>query len=130
MDAMSPSEVIARIRRRDHRYAESAYVFVLAALGRRMEDLERPRHVSGPELADAVRMLALERYGPLARTVLAHWGVQSTSDLGEMVFLLVESGLLTRQPSDSREDFEDLYTFEEAFESDYPWGVFEEGRFA
>lgn len=127
---MQVRDVLAQLRRRNPRYTESAYVFLLAALKRCLEDLERPRHVSGAELAEGVRKLALERYGPLARTVLEHWGIHSTSDLGEMVFLMVDCGILTKQPSDSREDFEGLYSFEDAFEREYPWGVLEEERFA
>lgn len=127
---MRAREILSQLRQREPRYAESAYLFLLAALRRCMEGLERPRHVTGAELAGAVRQLALERYGPLARTVLEHWGIHSTSDVGEIVFLLVECGVLTKQPSDTREDFEDLYTFEEAFDTGYPWGAMGEGRFA
>ncbi|MFQ5679464.1 MAG: Minf_1886 family protein, partial [Gemmatimonadota bacterium] len=83
---------------------------------------------SGPELAGSVRELALERFGPLARTVLEHWGIHSTSDMGEIVFALVECGVLVKEPSDSREDFEGLYTFDEAFAEGYPWDVLESGR--
>ena len=121
--SMQARQVLAQLQEREPKYAESAYLFLLAALRRCMNRLDRPRHVSGRELADAVKELALDRYGPLARTVLEHWGVHSTSDLGEMVFLMVDHGVLTKRPSDSREDFEDLYSFEEAFEGEYPFGV-------
>lgn len=127
---MRAREILTHLRQREPRYAESAYLFLLAALRRCMNRLDSPRHVTGAELAGAARRLALERYGPLARTVLEHWGIHSTADLGEIVFLLVECGVLTKQPSDSREDFEDLYTFEQAFEAEYPWGAMGEGRFA
>lgn len=119
---MQATEVLAELRRRNPRYAESAYLFLLAALQRCMEELARPRHVSGAEVAESARELALERYGPLARTVLEHWGIHSTGDLGEIVFLLVECGVLIKEPTDSREDFEGLYSFEQAFEAEYPWG--------
>ena len=122
LDQISMERIIGAIRRRNPRFAERAYYFVLAALQRYLEDLDRPRHVSGQELAEAVRGLALETYGPMARTVLEHWGVHSTAELGEIVFLLVDNGVLTTQPGDSREDFVGLYSFEEAFEKEYPWG--------
>ncbi|HKK08859.1 MAG TPA: Minf_1886 family protein [Gemmatimonadota bacterium] len=128
-DEMSASQILAQLRRRDPRYAEEAYLFVLASLHSCLERLDEPRHVSGSELAGSVRDLALERFGPMARTVLEHWGVHATGDLGEIVFLLVECGILIRQDSDSREDFEGLYSFEEAFETGYPWGVVEGERF-
>ena len=122
---MNPSpggDVLGRLARRNPRYAEAAYFFVLEALHHRLHQLERPRHLSGAELAEAVRDLALQRFGPLARTVLHHWGIHSTSDMGNVVFLLVESGILIKQPTDTPEDFEDLFSFEEAFETGYPWG--------
>lgn len=120
--------MLARLQQRNPRYAESAYLFLLAALRRCVESLDEPRHVTGPEVANAARELALERYGPLARTVLEHWGIHTTADLGEIVFLLVECGILIKRPSDSREDFEGLFSFEEAFEEAYPWGGAPGGR--
>lgn len=122
---MQSRTTLAELRRRHPQYAESAYVFLLAALQRCLEELERPRHVSGAEVAGAVRDLALDRYGPMARTVLKHWGVTSTADLGEIVFLLVEEGILIKEPTDTREDFQGLFSFEEAFEHGYPWSVLE-----
>lgn len=123
-EAMQPPvhEVIAQLCRRNPRFAAQAYLFVLEALQRRMLLLDAPRHITGPELAGSVRDLALKRFGLLARTVLEHWGVSSTSDLGEIVFLLVDHGVLTKQDTDSREDFEGLFSFERAFEAEYPWG--------
>lgn len=122
MDSVSIHEVIGRLRRRNPRFAAEAYLFVLGALHRRLSQLESPRHVSGRELAHSVRELALHRFGPLAKTVLEHWGVHSTDDLGEVVFLLVDHGVLTKQESDRREDFESVYSFERVFELEYPWG--------
>lgn len=128
MYEVSLESVVMELVRRNPRYAEPAYLFVLRALRRRLKALPSPRHVSGAELADAVRELALARFGPMARAVLEHWGIRSTADMGEIVFSLVDSGVLTKQPGDSREDFEGLYTFDEAFEAVYPWGALERGR--
>ena len=119
----SPAErMLARLRQENPRYAEPAFVFVLSALHQLLGGLDTPRHVSGAEVADAVRELAIGRFGPLARTVLEHWGIHSTSDMGEVVFAMVDCGILIKQPGDSREDFEGLFSFEEAFEESYPWG--------
>lgn len=128
MHQVSLESVVMELARRNPRYAEPAYLFVLRALHRELQGLPTPRHVSGREVAEAVRKLALEEYGPMARTVLEHWGVHSTSDMGEIVFSLVESGVLIRQPGDSREDFEGIYSFDEAFEEGYPWDTLERGR--
>jgi uncharacterized repeat protein (TIGR04138 family) len=72
-------------------------------------------------LLDGCRALAIERYGVLARTVLAYWGVTTTVDFGDIVFTLVDLGLLQSQPSDTREEFMDVFDFEDAFDRDYPW---------
>ena len=88
---------LAGLHRKNLKYAEPAYVFVLTALHSRLARLPEPRHVSGAEVAAAVRDLALERFGPLARTVLEHWGVHTTCDMGEVVFALVDYGILIKQ---------------------------------
>jgi len=121
MSEVMTENALAGLQRKNLRYAEPAYVFVLAALHGRLARLPAPRHVSGAEVAEAVRELALERFGPLARTVLEHWGIHTTSDMGEVIFTLVDCGILIKQPEDSREDFEGLFSFEEAFEERYPW---------
>lgn len=116
-------EVMTRLREKHPRFHETAYVFVLSSLHYVLEQLTEPRHISGRELAEGVRDLALERFGPMARTVLEYWGIRSTRDLGDMVFALVDCGVLIRQEDDSPEDFEEVFDFEVAFERDYPWGA-------
>ena len=115
--------VMDRIRLKERRYDERAYLFVLAALEFCQQRLEERRHITGPELAEGCRDLALERFGVMSRLVLEHWGIRATSDIGNIVFALVELGMLLSQPSDSREDFEDVFNFDHAFERDYPWGA-------
>lgn len=110
-----------RIRLREPRFHEHAYLFVLSALEYCQSRLPERRHLDGRELLDGCRALAIERYGLLARTVLAYWGVTSTLDVGDIVFTLVELGLLQTQPNDTREEFNHVYDFEEAFDRDYPW---------
>ncbi len=116
-------EVLDELQERNPRFHGKAYLFLLSALHSVMESLDQPRHISGGELARGVRTLALERFGPLARTVLEHWGIHSTEDLGEIVFTLVELGVLIKEEEDVREDFRDVFDFAEAFEQDYPWGA-------
>ena len=115
-------EVLERLQDRNPRFHGKAYLFLLSALQVVLAGLDEPRHVSGEELALGVRDLALKQYGPMARTVLAHWGIHGTEDLGEVVFAMVDCGVLIKQDEDSREDFRGLFDFEEVFERDYPWG--------
>lgn len=110
-----------RIRLRESRYDEQAYLFVLSALEYSQSRLDARRHITAAELARSCRELALERFGLMSRVVLETWGIRATSDLGEIVFTLVELGFLVKQPNDTREEFADLYDFEAAFVRDYPW---------
>lgn len=116
-------EILEQLRDRNPRYHGKAYLFLLSALHYVMESLDRPRHISGQELSEGVRGLALARFGPLARTVLEHWGIRTTEDLGEIVFALVDCGILMKQEGDSPDDFRGVFDFEEAFERNYPWEV-------
>lgn len=110
-----------RIRLHEKRYHERAYLFVLQALEYVQAHLPERRHITGRELAEACRDLALERYGVMAKLVLDDWGIRATSDIGDIVFTLVDLSLLISQPTDSRDDFSDVYDFAHAFERDYPW---------
>jgi uncharacterized repeat protein (TIGR04138 family) len=113
--------IMDRIRLRERRFDERAYLFVLAALEYHQARLTERRHISGRELAEACRDLALERYGVLARLVLEHWGIRSSGDIGDVVFTLVDLELLMSQPTDTREEFVDVFDFERAFGREYPW---------
>ena len=123
METPTLHETLGQLQRRNPRFAAEAYLFVLGGLNRKLGELDRPRHITGAELAEAVRDLAIARFGLLARVVLEHWGVHSTEDMGEIVFLLVDHGVLSKQETDRREDFADVYSFEDVFESEYPWGA-------
>jgi uncharacterized repeat protein (TIGR04138 family) len=115
--------VMDRLRERHPGYHEASYLFVLAALQFTIERVGEPRHISGRELCEGARDLALARWGPLARSVLDYWGIRSTRDLGELVFALIECGVLVRREEDSMEDFEGLFDFEESFDKHYPWAA-------
>ena len=117
--------ILERLQDRNPKFHGKAYLFLLSALHSVRAGLEDTRHISGEELAHGVRELALSQYGPMARTVLGHWGIHGTEDLGEIVFAMVECGVLVKEEEDCREDFKGLFDFEETFERDYPWG----GRF-
>ncbi len=113
--------IMDRIRLHEKRFHERAYLFVLQALEYVQSHLTERRHITGRELAEACRDLALERYGVMAKLVLDDWGIRATSDFGDIVFTLVELSLLISQPTDRRDDFNDVYDFAQAFERDYPW---------
>jgi uncharacterized repeat protein (TIGR04138 family) len=116
-------EVLARIRAIDGRYHERGYVFVLAALEWCQQHRKARGHISGAELARACRDFAIDRFGLTSRTVLSHWGIHSTEDIGRIVYTLIDVGLLIQHATDRIEDFEDVYDFTRTFEIDYPWAV-------
>jgi uncharacterized repeat protein (TIGR04138 family) len=116
-------EVMDRLRERHPRYHDTAYLFILSSLQFVLDRLPEPRHISGSELAIGARDLAIERFGPMARTVLEYWGIHSTADLGRLVFALVDCGILIKQDEDGPEDFDAVFDFDDAFGQDYPWGA-------
>ena len=73
------------------------------------------RHVTGRQLCLALRDEAIEKWGMLAAVVLAKWNIRSTLDFGNMVYLLIEHGMMQKTEEDSVEDFRDVFDFAEAF---------------
>jgi len=63
------------------------------------------------------------RFGPMAKTVFESWGVSTTEDFGEIVFKLIEAGVLGKTDKDSREDFSDVFDFNDVFERQYDWNI-------
>lgn len=119
---------IAKVLERDTRYDVEAYSFVLSALHYTLRKLGEHRHISGKELLEGIREYALREYGPMARTVLEHWGVRNTMDFGEIVFNLVDVGLVKRRPSDSKEEFRNVYDFRTAFDEPFQRHCFPKSR--
>jgi len=110
---------------KDGRYSPEAFNFLFQSLQHAIQLAGKEgaegaeRHVSGQQLLRGMRAHASEIFGPLAAQVWRSWGVRTTIDWGEIVFLLVDNGLLNRQESDTIEDFRDGFDFEEAFVKSY-----------
>ncbi len=113
------STTIREIVRKDPRYTEPAYEFVFEALQHTLRTIKREGHVSGPELLDGARQYALDQYGYLSRVVLENWGIRECVDIGEIVFNLVQVGLMKKTEEDSLEDFRGGFDFEQAFERNF-----------
>ena len=108
-------DAVDRIREREPRYRREAYGFLLLALGATVNALppERQadparRHLSGHELLLGVVQLARQEFGSMAPVVFEEWAVRASTDVGELVFQLVECGQLSARPEDRREDFQGL----------------------
>jgi len=120
MQEVSFEEALDLIRAKDTRYSREAYLFVREALDHTQKHLAknargRIRHVSGQELLEGIREFALSQFGPMAMFVLGEWGIHACEDFGEIVFNMVDIGLLAKRESDSRADFANGYTFNDAF---------------
>lgn len=113
------TETILQIVRKDERFSPQAYYFIFDALDYTIGRMRKVRHVTGRELLEGIREYATEHFGFLARTVLAEWGITATSDFGDIVFNLVDAGLLSRTDNDTRKDFRDVYDFAEAFDTEF-----------
>ncbi|MCF7688991.1 MAG: hypothetical protein K9N01_11905 [Cephaloticoccus sp.] len=116
-------DIIDLICKEDNRYAKPAYDFIRQGLDHTVKELRkqdpkrasRSFHVTGPELLEGMRVYALEQYGPMARTVLVSWGITRCRDFGAIVFNLIEYNVFSKTENDRKEDFAEIYTFDEAF---------------
>jgi uncharacterized repeat protein (TIGR04138 family) len=132
------SRELAELLEEDSRYHVAAYLFVFEALhyaqsvlhlgsprpsepgqSEEEESDEPQQHVTGQELCQAIRQYAVRQYGYMAKTVLNSWGVRCTGDFGEIVFNLIRFGRMRKTKEDRREDFDDVYDFETAFEQEF-----------
>lgn len=107
-------------------YPIEAYEFVRQGLSFTAERIaadvqanRRSRHVTGQELSVGLRDYAVAQWGMLARPVLRRWNITCTLDFGRIVFAMVEARMLSKTPSDTLDDFRNVYEFRSAFEADY-----------
>ena len=120
MHEINFDEVVEKLYGQDPRFSRDAYHFTREALDFTQKLISREnkgtvRHVTGQELLEGIRQFALQQYGPMTATVLEEWGVKNCAAFGEIVFNMVESGLLAKTDKDTREDFTQGYDFTDAF---------------
>ena len=133
MQEVSLEQAVDQILVKDLRYARDAYIFLREALDHTQKSVSKPtregrgsheakqeekpmvRHVTPHQLLEGIRVYALEQFGPMVTTVFEEWGIHNCTDFGEIVFNMVEIGLLAKTEKDSREDFKNGYKFDDAF---------------
>jgi uncharacterized repeat protein (TIGR04138 family) len=118
---------IKEIIKKDPRYAPQAYQFVFEALDyttnifgknqHKVQDLDR--HVTGKQLLEGIRQYALKQFGFMAITTFEQWGVKQDEDFGNIVFNLVDNGLMGKTESDRRDDFKNTYDFQKVFDQEF-----------
>jgi uncharacterized repeat protein (TIGR04138 family) len=114
---------IEQIIQKDKRYKKEAYAFVMAALDFTLAKLDKPRHVTGQELLDGIREYGMEQFGPMTRAVFEYWGVKKTEDFGEIVFNMIDVGVMSKTEQDTKDDFKEVYDFEEVFDKSYKFSL-------
>ena len=101
------------------RYPREAYELISESIAYTSHMLGREGHVTGGELCEGARRLALEQFGYLARTVLESWNIRTTADFGRLVYAMIGADLLKKTETDSIDDFTEIYDFQEAFDRDF-----------
>ncbi len=128
MPKVAPVKSLEQLAEAVGTYAVDAFYFVQQGLaqtsgtvhGKRGKD--PCRHISGQQLAEGLRDLAVANWGFLARTVLERWGIYSTLDFGRIVYAMIDAGIMARTDEDSLEDFRGVYDFRSAFDRGYRIG--------
>jgi uncharacterized repeat protein (TIGR04138 family) len=120
---MNDIKTLNKIVEKDPRYPIEAYLFVLEALFHTRKKFKKKRHVSGHELLEGIKILALDQYGSMAKAVFEHWGIKSTIDFGNIVFNMVNAKVLSKTKEDTLDDFKNIYNFDKVFVKDYSFDL-------
>jgi len=122
----SNQELLLQLCQRDMRYPFEAYDFVLQALSFIQHEMKKrgalsedSKHVTGQQLSEACRDMALQEYGMMAGAVLTSWNIKKTDDIGEMVKNLINIDLMVKTETDRQEDFNNVYDMKKAFASGF-----------
>lgn len=111
-------EAVKRIMLKDDRYHPDSYEFVNDAVIYTVKMFEskrasgESRHVTGQELLMGIIEYAIKKFGPLAYEVFCEWGIKDGMSIGNIVFNMLEYGLLSKTDRDSIEDFKFPIDFE------------------
>ena len=118
-------KTLEEIAQEDSRYDVRGLKFVFEGLAATIDKFGKeeregvPRHITGQELAWGLAEVAQKRWGRLAAMVLEHWGIHTTRDFGEIVYLMIDYGWMTSQETDTIDDFNNVFDFSEFFEKQY-----------
>ncbi len=130
----------------DPRYPIDAYIFVRESLSYasdvlnlgseslleptlELEPQKRPqgstaeRHLTGQELCEAIRLYAVHQFGYMAKVVLNNWSICSTGDFGNIVYNMINVGLMKKSENDRRSHFDDVFDFDDVFERQFEMKV-------
>ena len=122
----------------DPRYPIEAYQFVREALAYAADTMElgsqdhfdpdlddaevdqaRERHLTGQQLCESIRSYALHQYGYMARVVLKNWNIDTTGCFGDIVYNMIDQGIMKKSSRDKRSHFDDVYSFDDVFDAKF-----------
>ncbi len=118
---MTEKKSLEEISDSDSRYDPKAVRFVYEGLGYTIRKLAagQPGHITGQILCEGLRLLAIEKWGMLAPLVLDSWRIKNTRDLGEIVYLLIRHNWMKAQPTDTIDDFNDVFELKTALKDGF-----------
>ena len=109
-----------QIAKEDGRFSPNIVKFVYEALGYTTKKIiDEADHITGQALCEGLRQLAIEKWGRLAMLTLNTGGVKSTRDFGEIVYLMIKNKWMSAQPTDSIDDFNDIYDLKTTFKDNF-----------
>lgn len=123
----------------DPRYPVEAYIFVREALAYASDSLElgsqcyqsesdvdaathlarRERHLTGQQLCEAIRQYALNQFGYMAKIVLNNWSIDRTGCFGDIVYNMIDLGIMKKSSQDERDHFNNVYQFDDVFQNSF-----------
>ena len=112
-------EMLRSIREKDPRFTAEAYAFTFQGLDYTMHEMKGKRqHVTGQDLLEGIRRLAAKEFGRLAPMVFRAWGIRASRDFGDIVYNLIDAGVMSRRDEDRKEDFEGGWDLSTAFDKE------------
>ena len=108
---MNSEEKNSRLKNHLRRHPEipfppEACLFVCDSVFDVLAGLDRPRHISAAEVLEAVHKRCLREFGVWTGSVMTAWHIHTCRHIGEIIFILVDSGILSARPEDRIEDFD------------------------
>ena len=111
---------LEEIAKENGRFSPQAIKFVYEGLGYTTKKIINEReHITGQDLCEGLRKLAIEKWGRLAMLVLNVWGIKTTGDFGEIVYILIKHKWMSAQPTDTIKDFDNVYDFKTVFKDQF-----------
>jgi uncharacterized repeat protein (TIGR04138 family) len=133
-------QLLVQILEKEKKYSVEAYLFVREGLAFAADHLEldtcadsvkergadfrsplktEKRHVTGQQLCEGIREYALGQFGYMSKTVLNSWGIETTSDIGAIVYKMINAGIMKKSSQDRRSHFDNVFDFNDAFEEQF-----------